>query len=219
MDAHAGFMQRTIASIIDWCICFGLILVFSFFAAINATKTPKWYFFLLIVFPILYRCIFESSRLQATPGKAYMGIQVVTVDGERISFGRSVVKLFLSYLSSVTFIGYLLVLFTPRRQTLHDLLSGVIVINQTADRDTSDLGYSTIWFDQVKTLVNSFFEGDRNKSTLTGAKTQSQVSGTLRLTPAQTKTLDILSKMLAEGKISQADFDLRKQRLTAKKSG
>jgi len=49
----------------------------------------------------LYRSIFESSRLQATPGKAMLGLRVTQPSGERLSFKRSTIRHFAKVLLPV----------------------------------------------------------------------------------------------------------------------
>lgn len=58
-----------------------------------------------------------------------MDLHVTDLQGGRISFGRASWRYFAQGLTLLTFgFGYLLQLFTPRRQTLHDLVSGTVVV-------------------------------------------------------------------------------------------
>jgi uncharacterized RDD family membrane protein YckC len=80
-------------------------------------------------FWLLYRAAFESSPLQATIGKLALSIKVTDVAGQRISFGRALVRSFATLISDATFlIGYLMVAFTPRKRALHDLVAGCLVV-------------------------------------------------------------------------------------------
>ncbi|WFA06722.1 RDD family protein [Bacillus sp. HSf4] len=79
----------------------------------------------------LYFTLMESSKWQATLGKKIMGIQVMEAEAEggRISFGRAAGRFFArSFLSPILMIGYILAFFTEKRQALHDLLAGTIVV-------------------------------------------------------------------------------------------
>lgn len=77
----------------------------------------------------LYCALMESSRWQATLGKTALGLLVADVDGHRITFGRATVRYFASILSGFTLgIGFVMAAFTSRRQGLHDLLTGTIVV-------------------------------------------------------------------------------------------
>ena len=76
----------------------------------------------------LYHSIMESSSMQATLGKRLLGIRVVDMQGERISFLRATGRFFGKFLSSLILaIGYLMAAFTERRQALHDMLAGTLV--------------------------------------------------------------------------------------------
>ncbi len=78
---------------------------------------------------IPYFTLLESSRLQATFGKLLLGIKVVDLSGKRISFARATGRFFAKILSGqILLIGYLLAAFTERKQTLHDLLAGTLVV-------------------------------------------------------------------------------------------
>jgi uncharacterized RDD family membrane protein YckC len=64
-----------------------------------------------------------------TPGKAFMGLRVVTLDGGRLSFVRSLVRVFGYALSTAFFfIGFLWILVDNRRQGLHDKLARTYVV-------------------------------------------------------------------------------------------
>lgn len=81
----------------------------------------------------LYFAICESSAWQATLGKLALGIRVVDLDGNRISFLRATGRYFAKILSVMTiFIGYLMVAFTERKQGLHDMIAGTLVLNGRA---------------------------------------------------------------------------------------
>jgi len=73
---------------------------------------------------------------RATPGKRALRLQVVTADGEeRISFLRATGRWAGRYLSLLPlFLGYLMQPFTARRQALHDLVAGTVVVQIGASR-------------------------------------------------------------------------------------
>lgn len=94
---------------------------------------------LLALLPALYFVLFESSRLQATPGKLLCRLRVVTLSGERISLPRAVVRFAVKAFISFPFlyIGVLMVAFTRRKQGLHDLIAGTLVIRHDEPRTVS----------------------------------------------------------------------------------
>jgi uncharacterized RDD family membrane protein YckC len=76
-----------------------------------------------------YFALFESSPAQATMGKMALGIKVTDLGGGPISFRRASVRYWLKILSTLTFgIGWLMAAATPRRQALHDILAGSLVL-------------------------------------------------------------------------------------------
>ena len=111
-----------------------------------------WIFAVLF---LIYFTVFESSRLQATLGKWVLGIKVGDKDGNRISFGRAlartIVKLvfaaivFMGFMMSglttarmvaklatvsVAFVEFLISGFTGKKQALHDMITGCLVVNK-----------------------------------------------------------------------------------------
>jgi uncharacterized RDD family membrane protein YckC len=86
---------------------------------------------LSIVMTWLYFAMMESSSRQATLGKMALGLVVTDMNGARISFGRATGRHFAKIISVLTiFIGYMMAGFTERRQGLHDILAGTLVIKK-----------------------------------------------------------------------------------------
>ena len=78
----------------------------------------------------LYFAYCESSEWQATPGKKVLNLRVTDLDGQRISFGRASGRFFGKIISSLTMmIGYIMAGFTERRQALHDMIAGTLVLH------------------------------------------------------------------------------------------
>jgi uncharacterized RDD family membrane protein YckC len=77
----------------------------------------------------LYHTMMESSRYQATLGKMALGIIVTDLNGVRISFARANGRFFGKWISGMIMnIGYLMAAFTEKKQALHDILAGCLVI-------------------------------------------------------------------------------------------
>lgn len=138
---YASFPARVFALLIDSAILMvpGLITLFIVAAVVYATnekfdiqnKDDAEYLqaiFNLCAIPVLwlYYAGFESSRLQGTPGKILMGIRVTDIDGQRLSFPRASLRFFWKQLTLP--IGFVLAISTGRRQALHDLLAGSLVL-------------------------------------------------------------------------------------------
>ena len=90
--------------------------------------------FIMIISVLLswaYFAMMESSGWQGTVGKKIMGIQVTDLNGARISLGRATLRLAVkAFLSSWFLIGYIMAFFTQRKQSLHDLIAGTLVLTR-----------------------------------------------------------------------------------------
>ena len=79
----------------------------------------------------IYSVTLDSSAKQGTWGKQIVGLKVTDLAGQRISVGRAFGRFFARYLSVCTCgIGFLLPLFTEKRQTLHELICGCLTLQK-----------------------------------------------------------------------------------------
>lgn len=129
---YAGFWIRFCASVLD-------SLVFIPFAFVIGTLEAAGLFSIWSVASWLvgwlYYALMESSGWQATLGKRVCGIRVTDLGGGRITFGRATGRYFAKILSWATlYIGYLMVAFTERKQGLHDILAGTLVLHGKAEK-------------------------------------------------------------------------------------
>ena len=84
--------------------------------------------YLRILLLLFYAPLMEASGRQATVGKMAVGLRVRTLQGRPISFGRAFLRNLAELLCLLTLTGgYLMALFTRRRQALHDFLTGTVV--------------------------------------------------------------------------------------------
>ena len=143
---YAGFWRRFVAAIIDAilgsilagiaCVLMALIV----FAAGRAAGAPEervmaaTYIAVMTVgipFYYLYHAVFESSARGATPGKMALGIAVTDTEGGRIGFGRAFARNVAKVASyMILMIGFLMAAFTERKQALHDLMTGCLVVRR-----------------------------------------------------------------------------------------
>jgi uncharacterized RDD family membrane protein YckC len=80
----------------------------------------------------LYYALLQSSSWQATVGQRAVGVHVTDLDGKRISFARASGREFASILSGLIFgIGYLMIIWTRRKQALHDMLANTLVVRNS----------------------------------------------------------------------------------------
>ena len=84
---------------------------------------------LIFVLPWLYFAFMESGAKQSTLGKRWLGMKVTNENGRRISFGLASGRYFAkNFLSGILLIGFLMALFTEKRQALHDKLAETLII-------------------------------------------------------------------------------------------
>jgi uncharacterized RDD family membrane protein YckC len=130
---YAGFWRRVAAYYIDSIVVMipvALIIVpFAFFGETLATIGTV----LALVVMFGYFVVMHSSAWQATVGKRVLGVKVTDLEGNRIGIGRSLVRLLGSFVSSLILgVGYLMAGFTQKRQALHDMIAGTLVVRKDA---------------------------------------------------------------------------------------
>lgn len=103
-----------------------------------------------LLYPVIsaaYYVGFESSGKQATLGKMAVGIKVTDIDGRRLTLGRALLRWLAVMLNYLTlYIGYLIAAFTERKQGLHDMAVGTLVVDRwayTAHPDWQQRGLGT----------------------------------------------------------------------------
>ncbi len=86
----------------------------------------------LIVAVWLYFAKMESSPSQATIGKRMMGIYVTDLQGQRLTFGKATARFFSKFITGVIpfAIGWIMAAFTEKRQALHDMIVGSLVMRR-----------------------------------------------------------------------------------------
>jgi uncharacterized RDD family membrane protein YckC len=145
--AYAGFWRRVAASLIDSVIILmfscplGIVLGIALaFTGINPDSPEAPAFNLLIngmslLIDWLFYSLFESSSWQATPGKKLLQLKVTDLNGNRIGFGKATGRYFAKILSGLILgIGFIMVAFTEKKQGLHDMMAGTLVVK---DQETA----------------------------------------------------------------------------------
>lgn len=83
------------------------------------------------VIGVTYYVVLETSSKQGTWGKQIVGIKVTDLQGKRITVGRAIGRYFAKILSGCTLgIGFLMPLFTEKKQTLHDMIAGCLALKK-----------------------------------------------------------------------------------------
>ena len=144
-SVYAGFWKRFGAAIIDYVILvagsalLGWAAGYLYGQAVASLdeKTAEGIGGIVgIIVWWLYYASLESSTRQATLGKQALGIKVVDRQGGRISFGRATGRHFAKIVSgAILMIGYLMAGFTARKQALHDMMAGCLVVNRDASAE------------------------------------------------------------------------------------
>jgi uncharacterized RDD family membrane protein YckC len=100
------------------------------FAPVFAMMIPVMFFLILVSW--LYYAGMESSARQATLGKSVMSLRVTNAEGQRLSFGHASGRFFAKIISGMIpfAIGYIMAGFTEKKQALHDLIAGTLVLKQ-----------------------------------------------------------------------------------------
>jgi uncharacterized RDD family membrane protein YckC len=151
--SYAGFWKRFAAAIID-----GIILSFANFLAIlpvlgllglglgsaasgdsdsmtglliAAIGAYIMVAMALAVLGWLYFALMEMSANQGTLGKMALGIKVTDTNGNRITFGKASGRYFGKIVSAmILYIGFIMAGFTEKKQALHDIMAGCLVVNK-----------------------------------------------------------------------------------------
>ena len=79
-------------------------------------------------FPVLYYVLFWATAGK-TPGMAILGLRLLRSDGGKVGPVTALKRFLAVTLSMATLgLGFLMVLVTERRRTLHDFLAGTVVV-------------------------------------------------------------------------------------------
>ena len=100
---------------------FLIIGVLFLFATVSLTVT--W----------LYHAWMESSEWQATVGKKALGLIMTDMAGQRVNFGRATGRHFAKIVTNMVpaFIGYIMAGFTEKKQALHDMIAGCVILRRS----------------------------------------------------------------------------------------
>lgn len=146
---YAGFWLRFVAYIIDSIVLYIPIYIIQLILGVGAgmnydpeNTRPEDIFtgayfgamFINIIIAWLYFAFLESSAKQATVGKMALKLKVTDMDGNRIGFGQATGRFFGKFVSSIILlIGFIMAGFTEKKQALHDILAGTLVIKKDSD--------------------------------------------------------------------------------------
>ena len=137
---YANVWKRFVASIIDGIILYilGAVVGFVIGLAIGSAAGEGGAGTAALIAGIvglvinwLYYALQESSPKQSTIGKQAMGLVVTDINGEKISFAKASIRYFAKILSAIILmIGYIMAFFTEKKQGLHDMIAGTVVLQK-----------------------------------------------------------------------------------------
>ncbi len=152
---YAGFWLRFAAHLIDGLILgvavFALVIPLLFLMGLGATiervshhaeEAPSpaaiagilslvfTFIAVGVLLQWLYFAYLESGEKQATWGKQALGLYVTDGAANRVSFGRASGRFFAKIISGLIplGIGYIMAGFTEKKQALHDMIAGCLVL-------------------------------------------------------------------------------------------
>lgn len=100
-------------------------MIGAFVAAVSAAMTISF------VILTLYYSLMESSKYQATVGKMALGLKVTDTNGEKLDFVKALLRQLGKIISGMIFmIGYIMAGLTEKKQALHDIIAGALVVKK-----------------------------------------------------------------------------------------
>ncbi len=135
---YAGFWRRVLAYLVDATVLAGVggILFGAVYAfapdSLDSLSSLTNFLLVTAVIGWAYSALLESSPAQGTLGKLAIGLYVSDIHGDPITFLRASIRYLLKVFSSLfCFLGWVMPAFTPKKQALHDLLAGTLVLRRS----------------------------------------------------------------------------------------
>ena len=133
INNYAGFSRRFWAFVIDRiCIWFILYVIWGYsrdFHMYNVKSLFSLDTLWLELMMMAYFVICETSSWQGTLGKHLLGMKVVTEKYQKLTVADAILRYLSKYLSTFVFLlGYIWIMFDPKKQGWHDKLAGTYVI-------------------------------------------------------------------------------------------
>lgn len=146
---YAGFWTRFWAYTIDLLVLSAIsgIVIKPLFRVVGIEITnPSFFFFstykLTALFLFLLYFMLMTKFLKQTVGKMIMGIRVEAKDGKPLTWGTVLFREGIGrFISKMLVIPYLLVIFMPKKEALHDLFADTVVVHEHTYEKEVQLGY------------------------------------------------------------------------------
>ena len=97
----------------------------AFVSAVSAAMAVSF------VIQTFYFTLMESSKNQATVGKLALGLKVTDRSGNKLDFTKALLRQLGKIISGmVMLIGYIMAGLTEKKQALHDMIAGALVVKK-----------------------------------------------------------------------------------------
>jgi uncharacterized RDD family membrane protein YckC len=153
---YAGFWLRFVALVIDTCILsvVGWIIIGPILATMGIASGMSFSdlsdptdvaammgvfaamfgvsYFVKMAIDIMYHCFMETSKYQGSIGKMALGLVVTDINGQKIDFSKALIRNLCKIISGMILcIGYIMTGFTDKKQALHDIIAGTLVMKKS----------------------------------------------------------------------------------------
>ena len=128
---YAGFGIRFIAYTVDAILSLAFSFILSrvlYSTTLSLLKAEVWNLIIGLTIYSIYE-IFLTYKYGGTVGKILMKCPVVDENGKHITLVQSIIRYFSKWLSTIILgIGYLMIIWTPKKQGLHDKIAKTYVV-------------------------------------------------------------------------------------------
>jgi uncharacterized RDD family membrane protein YckC/Tfp pilus assembly protein PilE len=166
---YAGFWVRLAAAFLDVLAIAAVVILLVFSIAVLVALTGRddilhnqqaisIFYWTVICMSAAYYILMESGEHGATFGKRWVNIKVLDAKGDRLSIARALAR-FLARLFSYLLLlgGFLIQPFTQRKQALHDLLAGTVVVRANDSNKVSIMASLLVLFFALMVPVLAIF--------------------------------------------------------------
>lgn len=126
---HAGFGLRFVAWIIDAILLAfitGILHLIFGGAMFDRSSGLSWYGDIIT---LVYFIAMEGGPRNATFGKQLVGIRVTDMQGAPIGYDKAAIRTLSKILSAILLlIGFIMIIFSEKKQGLHDMIANTLVI-------------------------------------------------------------------------------------------
>lgn len=155
---YAGWWVRFLAAFLDLLVlgaCMILVVIgiagmIAYSGRDSMLTNPaalSAFYWAVVCISLAYYILMESAAHGATFGKRWMNIKVMRVNGNRLTTLRALLRLIARVFSHLLLMGgFLMQPFTQRKQALHDLLAGTVVVRANENRKISIMASLLVLF-------------------------------------------------------------------------